>query len=220
MPHLGLSNLIKTTWHPHFLQAVYSCRKWAALCHDTEEINRPTKQIRVPSLRLQKQLPENPFIHIQLPILLMTLLMTTLYWLAELPTPLSILFIFDFFFFFFLGQNERKCFDRNCLLSLQSKSVIKAAVKQQNVRYFRTGQSIVHLFTQTTSSKCQNQENTVSSLTVLVMERRLSPFHKNDKKYFAPHEHEPQRHIWGPVRFAFVSAILDKEQMRINLVSD
>lgn len=179
MPHLGLSNLIKTTWHPHFLQAVYSCRKWAALCHDTKEINRPTKQIRVPSLRLQKQLPENPFIHIQLPIPLMTLLMITLHWLAELPTPLSILFIFDFFFF--LGQNERKCcFDRNCLLSLQSKSVIKAAVKQQNVGDFQTGQSILHLFTQTTSSKCQNQEKTVPSLTALVREWRLSPFHKNE----------------------------------------
>lgn len=86
-----------------------------------------------------------------------------------------------FWFFFFLGQNERKCcFDRNCLLSLQSKSVIKAAVKQQNVGDFQTGQSILHLFTQTTSSKCQNQEKTVSSLTALVREWRLSPFHKNE----------------------------------------
>lgn len=88
-------------------------------------INRPTKQIRVPSLRLQKQLPENPFIHIQLPILLMTLLMITFHWLGKVPTLLS---------FFFIQQNERKgCFEINCQLSLHSKSAIKTAVMHQNV---------------------------------------------------------------------------------------
>lgn len=61
-----------------------------------KEINRPTKQIRILSLRPQKQLPENPFLHTQLPIVLMTLLMITFHWLAKVPTLLSILFIFFF----------------------------------------------------------------------------------------------------------------------------
>ena len=88
-----------------------------------KETNRPTKQICIPSLRLQKQLPENPFIHRQLSILLMTLLMKTFHWLAKVQTLSSILLIF-------LG----KVGGNAVFFSVyRRKSSIKLAVIHQNV---------------------------------------------------------------------------------------
>lgn len=81
----------------------------------------------------------------------MTLLMITFHWLAKVQTLLSILFVF-------LGQNEEKhCFDRHYLLSLQSKSVT-------TLQTFQRGQSILYLFTQTTSSTRQAQETRAPNL--------------------------------------------------------
>lgn len=125
MPCFGLLDTCKLSGI-HSYPALYSCRKWATFSYDTEEINRPTKPIAIPSLRLQKQLPENPFLHMQRPILLTTLLMITFHWLAKVPTLLSVLLVF-------MEQKDSKCFKINCLLSLQSKSAIKTVVMHQHV---------------------------------------------------------------------------------------
>ena len=73
-----------------------SSKKWATLCYDTETINRATKHICILSLGVQKQLPENPFIHTPFPILLMTLLMITFHWQSMFPIGLFILYLFVF----------------------------------------------------------------------------------------------------------------------------
>lgn len=71
MSCFGPLDLIKMSWNPQFL-AENEQPLAVILKKQTDQ-----QQIHIASPGLQKQLQENPFIHTQLPIVLMTLLMIT-----------------------------------------------------------------------------------------------------------------------------------------------